>query len=180
MYLKNTSENVSIVLNTSRGKVGIKPQEVVDIKYKILPPVSKSLKQVNEDEYLSFCEKRDGVISAIIQTEKSTVAEDTNLAKEEKLDDLEKTEDEVIESEIKDPSIMEFVASLIERKDEEVVEGNEALIVTETDSTNETSEIEQQIEDLKLAWTATRSPRKKEKIQKEIKELQKQLSKIKK
>lgn len=179
MYLKNTSENVSIVLNTSRGKIGIKPQEVVDIKYKILPPVSKSLKQVTEEDYLSFCEERDGTISAIIETKGKDADKVAEVVKEEKLDDLEKTEDEVIETEIKDPSIMEFVASLIERK-EENIEGNEALIVTETDSTDETTEIEQQIEDLKTAWSATRSPRKKEKIQKEIKELQKQLSKIKK
>ena len=179
MYLKNTSERVSIVLNTARGKVGIKPQEVVDIKYKILPPVSVSLKQVSEDEYLTFCEKRDGTVKAILEAKGEDTIQVTEMAKEERLDDLEKTEDEIIEPEIKDPSIMEFVANLIDRKEPQI-EGNEALIVTETDSKDEAAEIEQQINDLKTAWTATKSPRKKEKIQKEINELKKQLKKIKK
>ena len=39
MYLKNTSNTMCVTVNTIRGKVGIDPQEIVDIKYKILPPV---------------------------------------------------------------------------------------------------------------------------------------------
>ena len=34
MYLKNTSNTMCVTVNTIRGKVGIDPQEIVDIKYK--------------------------------------------------------------------------------------------------------------------------------------------------
>lgn len=180
MYLFNTSTTKSVVINTARGKVGIKPQGVADIKYKILPPVSKSLKQISEDEYFSFCEKTKGTTEAIIQVKGKDIDKPTIVVEEERLDDLERTEDEVVETDIKNPSIMSFVNSLIEKKPEINTDENDALIVSETDSVDEATEIEQQIADLKASWSATKSPRKKEKIQKEIKELQKQLKKIKK
>ncbi len=180
MYLKNTSTTKSVVINTARGKVGIKPQEVADIKYKILPPVSKSIQQISEEEYFSFCEKRKGTTEAIIEVKEKDIDKPSIVVEEERLDDLERTEDEVVETDIKNPSIMSFVNSLIEPKPEIKDKENEALVVTDTDSADESAELEQQIADLKNSWTATKSPRKKEKIAKEIKELQKQLKKIKK
>lgn len=179
MYLLNTSTTKNVVVNTARGKVGIKAQDVADIRYKILPPVSKSLKQLTEDEYLNFLEERKGTTEAVIEAKGKDIDKPTIVAEEEKLDDLERIEDEVVETDIKNPSIMSFVNSLIEKPQINEKE-NEALVVTDTDSINETAEIEQQIADLKISWQATKSPRKKEKISKEIKELQKQLKKIKK
>lgn len=176
MYLKNTSPSACIVINTVRGKVGIKPQEVVDIQYKILPPVSRSLIQVNKEEYLSFREKTTGTIEALIEAEDKSLQQPETVVEEEKLDELERVEDEVVE--IQDTGVMGFVNSLLEKKNE-VVEETEALIVNETDSANEADEIEQRIEDLKLKWQSAKQVSKKSKYAKEIKELQKQLKKIK-
>ena len=91
------------------------------------------------------------------------------MVKEDKLEDMERTDDSL---EIKDQSIMGFVNSLLNPKE------NEALVVTPTDSKEEIKSIEQQIEDLKTAWKETKSPNKKQKLSKEIKELQKQLKKV--
>lgn len=178
MYLKNTSTKVSIVVTTIRGKVGIKPQQIADVKYKILPPVSESLKQVSEDEYLEFVEKTKGIMEMAVQKEEQApiVIQD-----EEKLDDLERKEDEIAATEIQDPSIMGFVNSLLGKQPEVKIETPiPALMVNETDSTDEIAELEQQIADLKEKWGSTKAVNKKQKIQKEIQELQKQLKKINK
>ena len=177
MYLKNTSTTVSVIVNTTRGKVGIKPQGVADIKYKILPPVSRSLVQLTEDEYLLFLEGTKGTTEAIIEAKGEDAEQPVIIPDEDKLEELERSEDEVVE--IQDNSIMGFVNSLLEPKQVETAE-NDALVVTETDSSDEIARLEQQIADLKESWASTKTPRKKERIQKEIKELQKQLKKISK
>lgn len=176
MYLKNTSARACIVINTTRGKVGIRPGEVVDIRYKVLPPVSKSLVQVQEEEYITFCEARKGVLETIVETKAEPVSEHRQLD-EEKLEDLERIEDEVVDD-VQDKGILGFVNSLLEQKDANV-EDSEALLVEETNAETEIARLEQQISDLKQAWAAAKQPNKKAKITKEIKELQKQLKKIK-
>ena len=181
MYLKNTSKR-AIVINTVIGKVGIKPGEIIDIKYKILPPVSSALVQVQEEEYISFCEKREGTIETVIKMEKPDVPEYKPVVPEENLDDLEKIE-EPEEVEIQDPGIMGFVNNLINpetKEKEEDKEKEKALKVVETETKDQITKLEQQIEDLKVVWSTATSPRRKEKIGKEIKELQKQLKKLKK
>ena len=173
MYLKNTSNTMCVTINTIRGKVGINPHEIADIKYKILPPVSRHLVQVDEAEYRSFCGEDEHVESTVETVQEPTVQQPASVAetkREERLEDMERTDEP---NGIKDPSIMSFVNSLLNPKE------NEALVVKETDSQDELKTIEQQIEDLKTAWKETKSPNKKAKITKEIKELQKQLKKIK-
>jgi hypothetical protein len=176
MFLKNKSTNTCVVINTTRGKVGIRPGEVVDIRYQILPPVSKSLVQVQEEEYLSFCEAKKGVIDTIIESKAEPIQKARPVV-EEKLEDLERVEDEVVE-EIQDTGILGFVNSLLEQK-EANVEDSEALLVEETTAENEIARLEQQIDDLKQAWAVAKQANKKAKLAKEIKELQKQLKKIK-
>lgn len=190
MYLKNMSTKTSVVINTARGKVGIRPQEVVDIRYKILPPISNALKQVEEEEYISFCEERDGIVATAAKIQREQDTEIIPVVTEDKLDDLEVInnvpKEELItevQSEIKDKGIHNFINTLMgkdEKDDKDDKEENTALLVNETDSTDEISNLEQQIADLKEQWKATTSARKKEKFQKEIKELQKQLKKIQK
>ena len=169
MYLKNTSNTMCVTVNTIRGKVGIDPQEIVDIKYKILPPVSKHLIQVEEVDYLSFCGKTEEPTTTVETVQTENVQQSGAVVEEDKLEDMERTDDSL---EIKDQSIMGFVNSLLNPKE------NEALVVTPTDSKEEIKSIEQQIEDLKTAWKETKSPNKKQKLSKEIKELQKQLKKV--
>jgi len=175
MFIKNLSKTVSIVINTTAGKVGIKPGEVVSIAYKILPPVSRSLTEVSEEEYITFLKKAKGIEEPTEKIETKPVQNTTKVV--EKLDDLEKTEDEVVNDdplgEIQDKSVMGFVNSLLNKDDVK------PLQVNETNSMDEVERIEQQISDLKESWK-TVTPRKKEKITKEKKELQKQLKKIKK
>lgn len=170
MYLKNTSNTMCVTINTIRGKVGIDPQEIADIKYKILPPVSRHLVQVEEADYLSFCGKTEETEPKMETVKTEVVQQPASVVEEDKLENMERTDEP---NEIKDPSIMSFVNSLLNPKE------NEALVVAQTDSTSEVEAIEQQIEDLKTAWKETKSPNKKAKITKEIKELQKQLKKIK-
>lgn len=55
MYLKNSSESVCVIINTIVGKVAIKPGEVINLKEKILPPLSKRIVEVSEEEYRNFC-----------------------------------------------------------------------------------------------------------------------------
>ena len=169
MYLKNTSNTMCVTVNTIRGKVGIDPQEVVDIRYKILPPVSRHLIQVEEADYLSFCGKTEELETTVETVQTETIPQSGTVVEGEKLDDMERSDDS---TEIKDPSIMNFVNSLLNPKE------NEALVVTATDSKAEIKTIEQQIEDLKTAWKETKAPNKKQKLTKEIKELQKQLKKL--
>lgn len=171
MYLKNTSTKTSVVINTARGKVGIRPGEVVDIRYKVLPPISTALKQVEKEEFLNFIEEKEGIAASIIKEQSGQI---TPPQDEESIETMERINDTPPEDEIdiKDEGIMGFVNSLLEKKE------NTALVVTETDSTDETNQLEQQISDLQASWAETRNPRKKEKIAKEIKELQKQLKKI--
>jgi len=175
MFIKNLSNSVSIVINTTAGKVGIKPGEVVDIAYKILPPVSRSLVEVQEEEYITFLKKAKGYKEPVEKVETKSIQNSGKVV--EKLDDLEKTEDEVVNDnplgEIQDKNVMGFVNSLLNKDDVK------PLQVNETNSMDEVERIEQQINDLKESWK-TVTPRKREKITKEIKELQKQLKKIKK
>lgn len=175
MFLKNTSNSCSVVIHTVRGNVGIKPQEIVDIQYKILPPVSASLKEVSAEEYITFLEKREGTMETLVKAEEITAQQTAPLAPQQKLSELARTEDEVLEE---NNSVMDFVNSLFTKEDTETLKQAEALVVNETDSTSERQALEQQIEDLKNNWKLTRASREKEKIAKEIKELQKQLKQL--
>jgi len=178
MYLKNTSSTAAVVLNTVVGKVGINPGEVIDLKYKILPPVSRSLIQISQEEYMALTSPKD-IIKEVIEMKED----------EEKLEELEKEPETVVEPptdkeeneqkeeealEIQDQGVMNLVNALFNQKPVD------PLKVQETDSTDEISNIEQQIKDLRDSWKSTNSPRKKERIQKDIKELQKRLNKLKK
>lgn len=69
MYFKNSSEGCTVVLMTEKGKITIKPGEVVDIKHKIFAPVSRHIVKATEEEYLTFREKTQGTIQAIIEQE---------------------------------------------------------------------------------------------------------------
>lgn len=168
MYLKNISGR-SVVINTTIGKLGIKPGEVIDLKYKVLPPMSTSLKEVSEEEFISFCKKRDGIVEEVKKVVESEVTEPESVVPEQKVEE---------NIEVQDPSVMDFVNQLINPEPDK--EQEEALKVVETQPDDQITKLEQQIEDLRVVWSTTNSPRRKEKIGKEIKELQKQLKKIKK
>jgi hypothetical protein len=146
---------------------------------------------VEEEEYISFCEERDGIVATAAKIQREQDTEIIPVVTEDKLDDLEVInnvpKDELItevQSEIKDKGIHNFINNLMgkEEKEEEKddKEENTALVVNDTDSTDEISSLEQQIADLTEQWKATTSARKKEKFQKEIKELKKQIKKIQK
>lgn len=66
----------------------------------------------------------------------------------------------------------------IEEKSEESIEEKDALKVQTTTENTQRKLIEEQIAGLKETWTKAKLPKKKEKIAKQIKELQKQLDKI--
>jgi uncharacterized coiled-coil DUF342 family protein len=81
-----------------------------------------------------------------------------------------------------DTSALDFVKSLLNPKFEDVGSDPETdpLSVQQTDSVSEVAQLEKQIEDLKQTWKTAPTPKKKDKISKHIKELQKQLEKLSK
>ena len=205
MYLKNTSNTVLVIINTARGRVSIKPQEIVDIKYKILPPISRSIVQVTEKDYLAFFEQKKSEISAVTNIKEEDLVKDrVNISskgedgKEESLDDLDRIDDEIEQplSKVEADVVSDLIevtetkvavavdeeevndGKVVEVKEEEEKNENEALVVTETNSDDEIAVLNKQIEELRKAWAATSAVRKKEQLSKKIKELQKQLKKI--
>ena len=79
MYLKNSSESVCVIINTIVGKVAIKPGEVINLKEKILPPLSKRIVEVSEEEYRNFC---TGQSTPKEPVEEVVTAPNTDLAQE--------------------------------------------------------------------------------------------------
>ena len=183
MYLKNVTKDISVVINTVVGKIGIKPGEVIDLKYKILPPVSRALKEVTQEEYEIFCNGGKEIIKKDPEIKGEDVPQTGSDDKQEKLDDLEKLNDITdVTDQIKDPGIMGFVNSLINppTDDEDIEVDAKPLVVKESNSDDQLVKLNQQLDDLKATWQSSKSPRKKERISKEIKEIQKQIKKLSK
>lgn len=185
MYLKNTSHTVAVILNTVVGKIGVKPGEVVNIEHKILPPISDKIVKATEEEYISF---RKGPIEMDKQDE-STETQDTGdngqTGTEDDVDSTVESVQTIIEDVSKtlgDNTALDFVKNLLAPKFEilGVEPDTDALEVVETDSKDEIQQLEKQIEDLKVTWKDAPTPKKKDKISKQIKELQKQLEKLSK
>lgn len=204
MYLKNTSDRVVVVINTVVGKVCIKPGEVINLKHKLLPPLSAHIKKATEEDYNNFRNPKQEVEKPVEKPEEPVVADagqdDTKLdeASTEEIKDVDDSKDEIdITDEIKDENAADFIKKLFlfnamqaENPEPEKTEpefeskGEEpetdALEIKKTDSNPELEELESQLEELKAAWVEAKPVRKKDKIHKQIKELQKQIDKIKK
>jgi hypothetical protein len=60
MYLKNSSDTAVVILNTVVGKIGLKPQEIINLEHKVLPPISDKVVRVTEEEYFTIKERRLG------------------------------------------------------------------------------------------------------------------------
>lgn len=189
MYLKNTSKTTSIVINTLVGKIGIKPQEVIDLQHKLLPPVSSSIKTVTKEDYLLFRQEKQLSEEPATATETTSIHEDTQSNTEMvKQDEVDETLNDVqnivsdITKDLADNDIMGFVKDLLAKKPNFEEKGElpktDPLIVTETDTEDKITYLKQQIEQLKVSWQEAKAPAKKGKISKQIKELQKQLDKL--
>ena len=197
MYLKNTSQSINVVLNTVVGKIAILPQEIIDLEYKLLPPISKHIKQVSKEDYLLFRKEGKQLENEDTQTNTEIVNEDESFVDEQnteiaEIEDTNIVMEEVqnivedISKDISDQDIMSFVKNLLLNKEQVNFEekGTEpkqdVLQIKETDSEDEKKLLEQQIEQLKETWKSTKAPAKKGKISKQIKELEKQLEKLEK
>ncbi len=56
-----------VMINTIVGKITVKPHEVINLKERILPPISRHLVEATEDDYLSFQEAKQGTVEAVTQ-----------------------------------------------------------------------------------------------------------------
>ena len=201
MYFRNVSQTMSITINTVVGKLGVKPGECIELNEKIYPPLPSTLMKISEEEYFSF---REGTKQHQKQVEKVQTENvqpdghvDTKLD-ETHVDDSENpTMEQTIEEALKDPGIMDFVKSLLNKgvmeppKDgekvieeitehpKEEIKPQKALKVKEVKKADVELSIEEQITELKETWVQTKNARKKEKLAKQIKELQKQSEKLK-
>lgn len=196
MFLKNTSDRVVVVINTIVGKIGVKPQEIININHKVLPPISSYIKQVTEDEYLLFRqgttkveeqdkeqvepnEGTDGSESTVLDENVNTIIPNANI------EDVQNIAEEVSKG-LADNDVMDFVKNLLGNKDNDKFEekgtnpDSNPLGVQITDSSDEIKELEKQIEELQQTWKEAKTPRKRDKTSKQIKEVQKQLDKLKK
>ena len=157
MYLKNTSNTVTVIINTARGRVSIKPHEIVDIKYKILPPISRSIVQSTEEEYLAFFEEKKGLISTITKMkEEDLVRDDVKIAPEteEKLEDLDKVDENEDEGTTNTdaPERVSFVSTLNSQKPH-IDTKEEKREKAETDADTETEVNVADVADVKVEAT---------------------------
>ena len=119
MYFRNVSQTMSITINTVVGKLGVKPGECIELNEKIYPPLPSTLMKISEEEYFSF---REGAKQPQKQVEKVQTENvqpdghvDTKLD-ETHVDDSENpTMEQTIEEALKDPGIMDFVKSLLNK-----------------------------------------------------------------
>lgn len=201
MYFKNVSETMSITVNTVIGKLGVKPGECIELNEKIYPPLPSTLRKITEEEYHSFRQGKQPINTQVTAEKTEDVSKDTQL--DTGLDNPNGTADVVpsieatIETALQDPGIMDFVKNLlnkgamenpepgqpvvekVEEKPKEIVKPQQALKVKEVKKADVEKSIEEQINELKATWVETKNARKKEKLAKQIKELQKQSEKLK-
>jgi len=178
MYLKNTSDRKIIMVSTVVGKIGLKPGEAVEVNHKLLPPINRNIKEITKEDYLLF---RQGTEEIKKPVEEVATQDVEQFGQDTQIKDIETIAQEATKD-LADNNVMEFISNLLATKFEENGEETDAkpLEVQETDSKNEVEALETQIEQLKDTWVKEKAIRKKDKISKQIKELQKQLDKLKK
>ena len=191
MYLKNTSDSCIVIINTLVGKVPIKPGEIINVKHKILPIVSKNVIQVKEEDYLSFCQGKQ-------QDKEQAVDDSRSLDNEVKTEAPKMELDENTEDTIKDKTVDNFLDKILnfgikEENEEETLKEtidfeskgetvkSEALNAdVEIDSKNELDVLKEEIDKLKEEWKNTTNAHDKDKLSKQIKETQKQYKRLEK
>ncbi len=196
MYLQNTSDTVVVMINTVVGRFGLKPHEVIHLEQRLLPPISEHIKKITEQEYNTFRGEPEKTEEPPQELERTSQTVDNESHKESVEDQQPEEIVEDITKNLQDTNASNFIKQLLnfseppqevetpkpiidfEAKGQEAT--TDALITQNTDSTNELSDMEKQLEELKKAWMATRTPKKKDKISKQIKEVQKQIDKLNK
>ena len=206
MYLKNSSESVCVIINTIVGKVAIKPGEVINLKEKILPPLSKRIVGVSEEEYRNFCTgqstPKEPVEEVVTAPNTDPTQENPTMESEATMD--VKAQQETINEFAKmgNQDIVDFVNQLFKKnmlatsntdpqgivedtKDNVIYDEakiippvEESLVVEQTTINKEKQDLEKTIHALEETWKAAKTAKKKEKLGKQIKELKKQLEKF--
>lgn len=191
MYLKNTSATASVVLNTIVGKIGLKPGEIINLQHKLLPPISKSVIQVDKEEYLFFRQGTEKVEKPAEQEipnntqSAGSVGEQVELEETEEVIENVQTIVEGMSKDVQNQDILDFVKGLLTKPKEEFEKAGEEpkedpFAVKETKTEQEIKNLEIELEKLRDLWQQTKAPSKKGKIAKQIKELQKQIDKLNK
>ena len=197
MYLKNVAKTGCVIINTVVGKIGISAGEVIDLKHRLLPPVSPNIKQATEEEYRKFCNPEETLEDTNVNIQEAqTIITAINQINDDVNNGKELTAENITDG-IKDDGAADFLKKLFvfntldkqEEKEEEkepdfssvgTNTNAKPLTVQKTDSSSELNELETQLEELRQAWKDAKQVRKKDKIHKQIKEVQKQIDKLKK
>ena len=206
MYLKNTSESVCVIINTIVGKVAVKPGEIINLKEKILPPLSKRIVEVTEEEYKTFCKGEQTIeepTTEVDNIQPTEPTQETPVVEQQATMDVAKQQETLNEfAKMGNQDIVDWVNQLFKNNmlatattdPEEIVTDTvdnvvvheepinppveEALVTEETTTNKEKEELEKTIHALEETWKAAKTAKKKEKLGKQIKELKKQLEKF--
>ena len=206
MYLKNSSESVCVIINTIVGKVAIKPGEVINLKEKILPPLSKRIVEVSEEEYRNFCTGQSTPkepVEEVVTVPNTDLTQENSTMESEATMDVKAQQETINEfAKMGNQDIVDFVNQLFKKnmlatsntdpqgivedtKDNVIYDEakiippvEESLVVEQTTINKEKQDLEKTIHALEETWKAAKTAKKKEKLGKQIKELKKQLEKF--
>lgn len=207
MYLKNVSSTCTCIINTVVGKITVKPGEIINMKERVLPPISSNIRETTEEEYLQFREGKQNIMEQVIEQEEIAQTTDTPVPNTPVVDESSvdcSVEEETAPVDVPNTNnnpMVEFVQNLfpqnpsetdvplfaeneqtIVKEDESieqpVVEEQPALQVQKTDMEEQKEKLQQEITDLQQTWVETKAVSKKAKLGKQIKELKKQLEKL--
>ncbi len=227
MYYKNESDTKAVVINTVIGKLGVRPQQIIKVTHKIIPPIPSSLLKATEEEYLFFCKTAAQTkessstmettaggeacsVDTTVDTQNLEVATLNSLPIEEQefviteiLETTDNNENSLdVTKDLNDDDVTSFVKTLLSFKGgpesvaleqelttqlndiENTAQENknlqaDTLKVVATTKEQEYANITEKLNLLRQDWLNTKTVRKKEKIQKQIKELEKQQNKLK-
>ena len=167
MFLKNDS-NFQCGLRTKKEVLTIAPGEIVPVLDADVITINSKLVRVSEEEYNEFVRNKNNKQVTPPQQQvqqQEQPQQQEQVQEQEQQEQVQEDQQEQVQEEKQQ-----------EEQNEQVVENNNE---SETEQQVDTIEsLEGKLEDLKTQWQQASRPRRKEAIQKEIKEIQDRLNKL--
>lgn len=162
MFLRNKSKSATVTIRTKRGLISVAPQQTVEIEEKDILTKHSFLEPVNEKAEVTesptpSVQKSEEIVPVVKEPE---VVAPQVITKEEEPIIVEDNKEE------KEPEVL----------DELQEKALEVVVVPEL---TELEKLEQELESLKQTWLITTRPKKKEALQKRIKEVESQIANLK-
>ena len=162
MFLRNKSKSATVTIRTKCGLISVAPQQTVEIEEKDILTKHSFLEPVNEKAEVTesptpSVQKSEEIVPVVKEPE---VVAPQVITKEEEPIIVEDNKEE------KEPEVL----------DELQEKALEVVVVPEL---TELEKLEQELESLKQTWLITTRPKKKEALQKRIKEVESQIANLK-